>query len=314
MPDIRIPSENSPISPAGELLRVVGLGRYYGQRQVVRDISFSVQRGQVLGLLGPNGAGKSSIMKMISGILPASEGQVSILGMDLAHHPLATRKYIGFLPEHPPLYEDMTVDEYLRFCAALREVVAIDEAVTSAKNSCALTDMGKRLIGNLSKGYRQRLGIAQAIIHNPPLLVLDEPTVGLDPVQINEIRTLIRHLGKKHGIILSTHILTEAQQICNQVVIIHQGRMILSRPMEKKEGAGYIVRFLRPPETSDLKEKLRVDIQQLDNGSFLIRDCTDKDINDLVCLAIEQNWQLVELTPEVAALESLFLRIIQEAP
>ena len=309
------PPENSTTPlPTNELLRVTGLGRRYGRKQAVHDITFSVQRGQIVGLLGPNGAGKSTIMKIISGILPASEGLVSVQGQDLMRAPLAARRHIGFLPEQPPLYEDLTVNEYLRFCAALRRVrpAAIDEAVAAAKTACALMDMGGRLVNNLSKGYRQRLGLAQAIIHNPPLLVLDEPTVGLDPIQINEIRTLIQQLGKTRGIILSTHILTEAQRLCNQVLIIHRGRLAFSRSMDESDETGYITRLLNPPAESELAEKLRANVRRLDDGRFLIRSRTDKDIGDrLVSMSVKQGWRLAELMPETDALETLFLRITQ---
>jgi ABC-2 type transport system ATP-binding protein len=198
-----------------------GLHRRYGDVHAVQGLDFQVRRGEVLGFLGPNGAGKTTTMQMICGVLAPSEGTVRIGGVDLLEDPVAAKRQLGYLPEQPPLYRELTVDEYLRYCAHLhglrnrQATTAMDEV----KARCGLRDNGGRLIGNLSKGFQQRVGIAQAILHRPAVVVLDEPTVGLDPIQIREIRELMRELGNDHGVILSTHILPEVQAVCDRVQI-----------------------------------------------------------------------------------------------
>src|SRR6266566_923450 len=231
----------SPIIPpatvntgADVLAEVAHVSRFYGRLQAVKDVSFSIQRGEVLGFLGPNGAGKTTTMQILSGNLAPSEGRVRIAGHDLLEAPRAAKRALGYLPEQPPLYRDLTVDEYLDYCAALHCLArtARKPARELAKQKCGLSDVGRRLIGNLSKGFQQRVGIAQAIIHLPALVILDEPTVGLDPIQIREIRALIRELGKEHGVILSTHILPEVQTTCDHVQIIHKGELVLNDSIE----------------------------------------------------------------------------------
>ena len=187
------------------------LTRIYGGREAVSDVSFTLSKGEVLGFLGPNGAGKSTTMKMLTGNLAPSKGSVKICGVDMMEHPKEAKALIGYLPETPPLYREFTVDEFLAIAARLHGVSGkhIKTAVQRAKERCGLTEMSKRLIENLSKGYQQRVGIAQAIIHNPMVVILDEPTVGLDPIQIRDIRALIKELGGEHSVILSTHILPE---------------------------------------------------------------------------------------------------------
>jgi len=191
------------------LVDAKNLTRYYSRICAVNDVSFELAKGDVLGFLGPNGAGKSSTMQMITGNLAPTAGQISVNGIDLIEKPKQAKLSIGYLPEQPPVYRELTVDEYLEYCARLNRIVRSQQvsAVATAKDRCGLGDVGRRLIGNLSKGFKQRVGIAQAILHSPAVVVLDEPTVGLDPIQIREIRKLIRELGEEHGIILSTHIL-----------------------------------------------------------------------------------------------------------
>ena len=207
-----------------------GLSRSYGSRIAVRDISFELRQGEVLGLLGPNGAGKTTTLQMLAGCLAPSTGAIEICGLDLLERPREAKALLGYLPETPPLYRELTVDEYLRFAARLRRVAgtAIPAAVERAKQRCGLSDTGKRLIGSLSKGFQQRAGIAQAIVHNPRVVILDEPTVGLDPIQIREIRSLIRELGDEHSVILSTHILPEIESICDRLQIMRQGELVFS--------------------------------------------------------------------------------------
>ena len=206
------------------------LSRSYGARTAVHDIGFELRQGEVLGLLGPNGAGKTTTLQMLAGCLAPSAGRIEICGIDLLERPREAKALLGFLPETPPLYRDLTVDEYLRFAARLHQVPKADipAALEQAKRRCGLADTGKRLIGSLSKGFQQRVGIAQAIVHNPRVVILDEPTVGLDPIQIREIRALIRELGGKYSVILSTHILPEVESVCDRIQIMNRGRLVFS--------------------------------------------------------------------------------------
>jgi ABC-2 type transport system ATP-binding protein len=207
------------------------LTRRHGARMLaVKGVSLELRRGEVLGLLGHNGAGKSTTLQMLTGALPPSSGSVEICGFDLARQPEQAKACIGFLPEQPPLYRDMRVDDYLLFAARLHRVpsAGLGAALDRAKQRCGLQHSGRKVVGTLSKGYQQRVGIAQAIIHNPPVVVLDEPTVGLDPAQIRDIRALIRELGDSSSVILSTHLLNEAESLCDRVIILQHGRVIFS--------------------------------------------------------------------------------------
>jgi len=210
------------------MIEVKELIKTYNQRTAVDKVSFSVKKGEILGFLGPNGAGKSTTMKVLSGFIPATSGTVSVNGFDVAKDPVGAKASIGYLPENPPVYNGMTVEDYLTFAARLHLVPShrVKAAVADAMEKCALTEVRGRLIGNLSKGYRQRVGLAQAIAHRPPVLILDEPTVGLDPRQIIEIRNLIKSLGGEHTVILSTHILPEVQATCSRVVVIDRGHVV----------------------------------------------------------------------------------------
>lgn len=215
------------------MIEVKNLTKAYGSFVAVKDISFKAEDGQILGFLGPNGAGKTTTMRIITGFMPATSGTVLINGLDIFSNSLEARRLIGYLPENPPLYTDMRVDSYLRFVAKLRGVKrsAVEAAVEHVLRVCGLVEMAHRICGQLSKGYRQRVGLAQALIHEPEVLVLDEPTIGLDPRQIHEIRELIRGLAGKRTIVLSTHILPEVSQICDKVVIINDGRVVLEEQL-----------------------------------------------------------------------------------
>jgi len=206
------------------------LTRFHGGRSVVTDVSLELHRGEVLGLLGHNGAGKSTTLQMLAGALMPNSGRVEVCDFDIALKPALAKACLGFLPEHPPLYKDMRVDDYLTFAAKLHRVLPaqLTEYLNLAKQRCGLTDCGKKLIGTLSKGYQQRVGIAQAIIHQPAVVILDEPTVGLDPTQIRDIRELIRALGNSSSVILSTHLLHEVENICDRAVILQQGKVIFN--------------------------------------------------------------------------------------
>lgn len=210
------------------MIQVEHLTRRYGSQVAVKDLSFTVPTGQICGLLGPNGAGKTTTMNVLTGYLSASEGRVIISGHDILEEPMEARRQLGYLPEQPPLYPEMTVEEYLRFVAELRRVPRTQRAeqVRKAMNRVAAADMAHRLIRNLSKGYRQRVGLAAALLGDPEVLILDEPTVGLDPAQMIEFRALIRQLGRKHTVILSSHILSEVSAVCDQVLILSHGQLM----------------------------------------------------------------------------------------
>jgi ABC-2 type transport system ATP-binding protein len=210
------------------LVRVTDLSRRFGRQLALSGVNLTLERGEVLGLLGPNGAGKTTCLRILSGNLAPSSGRVEIDGLDLARQPVPAKRRLGYLPERPPLYPELRVDEYLSFCARLRRMPSarVRGAVEEAKRRCGLEDAGRRPIAKLSKGFRQRLGIAQAMVHRPSLLILDEPTEGLDPVQIREVRTLVRELATDSGVIFSSHILPEVQAVCDRVAILHQGRVV----------------------------------------------------------------------------------------
>ncbi|HZO83278.1 MAG TPA: ATP-binding cassette domain-containing protein [Candidatus Binataceae bacterium] len=216
------------------MIEVNHLTKRYGDFVAIRDVSFKAEKGSILGFLGPNGAGKTTTMRIITGFMPATSGTVLVDGLDIFHQSLEARRRIGYLPESPPLYADMRVEPYLRYVGKLRGLrrSELEGALERVLKVCGLSDMANRICGQLSKGYRQRVGLAQAIIHNPPVLVLDEPTIGLDPRQIHEIRGLIRGLAGQHTIVLSTHILPEVSQICDRVVIINAGHVVLEESLD----------------------------------------------------------------------------------
>src|ERR1041385_963854 len=231
------------------MIEVRQLTKRYGDLTAIRDISFTVGRGEILGFLGPNGAGKTTTMRILTGYMPASSGTVPVDGFDVFESSFEVRRRIGYLPESPPLYTDMTVEGYLHFVARIKAVprAEIAEATDQVLATCGLVDVRPRLNGPLSKGYRQRVGLAQALIHNPPVLVLDEPTTGLDPHQIHDMRAVIKELSREKAIILSTHILPEVSQICEKVVILAGGRIALEDRMENlvKQGLALEDVFLK---------------------------------------------------------------------
>jgi len=230
----------------GAAIEVRGLCKRYGDYEAVSDLSFSVARGEVVGFLGPNGAGKTTTMRVLTGFLPPTDGEVRIAGYDVFSQALPARRAIGYLPESPPLYPEMTTEAYLRFVASIKGVARSERrsAVLRAMERCGLVDVRRRVIAQLSKGYRQRVGLAQAIVHSPQVLVLDEPTVGLDPIQIREIRDLIAELAApEHGaerqtVLLSTHILAEVEAICQRVILIDRGRKAIDQPLAELTAGG----------------------------------------------------------------------------
>lgn len=301
----------------GSLISVEHLYRRYAGLLAVNDVSFELARGEVLGFLGPNGAGKTSTMQMITGNLAPSSGRIRIAGIDLLDRPKQAKAEIGYLPEQPPLYRELTVDEYLRFCARLNRIrrEAVGQAVARAKQRCGLEQVGRRLINNLSKGYQQRVGIAQAIIHSPPVVVLDEPTVGLDPIQIREIRTLIRELGEEHGVILSTHILPEVQMTCDRVQIINRGQLVFSDHIDnlnrRIQSTSLILGLHQPPPDTELAALPAInEVQSLDRQRFRLHHTAGEDPAEAIAQqAIDHGWGLFELTPEYKTLEQIFVEI-----
>ncbi len=300
------------------LIEVSNLSRYYADYCAVNDISFSVHRGEVIGFLGPNGAGKTTTMQIITGVLAASEGQVSIAGLDILENAKAAKMHIGFLPESPPLYFDLTVDEYLNYAACLRGVSGSDikSAIDHCKQRCGLTEVGHRLIQNLSKGYQQRVGIAQAIIHSPSVVILDEPTSGLDPNNIIEIRDLIRELGNDHSVILSTHILPEVQTICDRVIIINRGALVLDETLSELNNqtvTRFKLGFKQTPSLDELSSVIQTkSIEQIDANRFHIIIGEDEEVLDvLIKHSLENHWGLFELTPDSNSLEQTFVQLTQ---
>jgi len=299
------------------LVSVQHLSRHYGNLKAIADVSFELTQGEVLGFLGPNGAGKSTTMQIITGNLAPSVGQVHIGGIDLLEQPRLAKAQIGYLPEHPPLYRDLSVDEYLRFCARLKRVPRdkIATAMARAKQRCGLAKVGHRLINNLSKGYQQRVGIAQAIIHSPSVIVLDEPTVGLDPIQIREIRELIRELGEEHGVILSTHILPEVQMTCDRVQIIANGRLVFSDKVanlnQQMDSTSLILGLQQSPEQAALLAIEGVTkVEDLGDGRLRIHHAAAASpASRLAEQAASQGWGLYELSPEYKTLEQSFVDI-----
>ncbi|MEJ2439685.1 MAG: ATP-binding cassette domain-containing protein [Gammaproteobacteria bacterium] len=299
------------------LIEVTHLSRHYGPIQAVSDITFNVRRGEVLGFLGPNGAGKSTTMQMLTGNLAPSRGSVQICDIDLLDNPKEAKAQIGYLPEQPPIYRELTVDEYLTFCARINRIpgTEIKTALARAKARCGLNEVSGRLIGNLSKGFQQRVGIAQAIIHSPAIVVLDEPTVGLDPIQIREIRSLIRELSEEHGVILSTHILPEVQMTCDRVQIISRGHLVYSDTIDnlnQQTSASSVILSLAETVSEKTLGQLPdvARVEQLAPQRWRLQFKPDTTpTSQIARAAVEQGWQLLELTPEHKTLEQVFVEI-----
>lgn len=302
------------------LISAKDLSRSYGQQHAIENVSFNVHRGEILGFLGPNGAGKSTTMQIICGVLAANHGSVSVAGHDINEAPQLAKEHIGFLPEQPPLYDDLTVNEFLTYAGKLRGIdkKAVNEAVEISKQRCGLENTGKRLIQNLSKGYKQRVGIAQAIIHSPSVIILDEPTSGLDPIQINEIRELMLELAEDHSVILSTHILSEVQSLCDRVLIINQGNIVLDQSIQQlqqeSDNVDHIDIALRTPPA--MEEILDIEgvasAESLHNDLIRINFIADTDATDaIVDKAVTEKWGLYKLNPSDTSLESIFMQLTQ---
>ncbi|MDH5435527.1 MAG: ABC transporter ATP-binding protein [Gammaproteobacteria bacterium] len=304
------------------LIKAEKLSRFYGDNCAVDDINFELKRGDVLGFLGPNGAGKTTTMRMLSGNLAPSSGQIFINGIDIVENPKQAKAELGYLPEQPPLYKELTVNEYLNYCAQINRIKRneIKKAVDNAKDRCGLVEMENRLINNLSKGFQQRVGIAQAIIHSPAIIILDEPTVGLDPIQIREIRNLIKELGQEHGVILSTHILPEVQATCNRVQIINKGKLVFNDEVanlsRQVKSSSLVIGLHQPPDLSEI-EKLPgiTSIERLEETRLRCYYGDNASPAELLAeKAAQNNWKLYELTPDLVSLEKIFVDLTCKEP
>ncbi len=309
------------------MIEVKNIVKRYGDKYAVNDISFTVNRGEIVGFLGPNGAGKSTTMNILTGYLSATSGTVKIDGADILDEPTKAKQLIGFLPELPPLYMDMTVREYLDFVYDLKRCKFPRRPhINEICELIQITDVYDRMIKNLSKGYKQRVGFAQALIGNPPVLILDEPTVGLDPRQIIEIRSLVKKLGKTHTIILSTHILQEVQSVCDRIIVINKGQIVADGNAERltRTVAGnrkYVAR-ISGPKTEIVKTIRALDsvtyvevIGQKEQGShdFLIESLPDVDIRKPMFNTLAQKgWALIGLRSMDMSLEDMFVQLITD--
>jgi len=303
------------------MIDVEGLSKSYGPRMAVDDISFHVEKGEIVGFLGPNGAGKTTTMRMLSGYLPPTEGRASIAGFDTFLQSLEARRRIGYLPETVPLYPEMAVADYLDFMAALRKVPNRRTAVQRAMEATHVEDRARMNIGKLSKGYRQRVGLAQALVHDPDVLILDEPTIGLDPRQIIEVRELIKGLAGQHTILISTHILPEVEQVCSRVLIIHRGKLVaedtpknLGARLRGAERIGLQV----TGDGAKLQKALAAvpgvqSVQVVNDGRYEVAVTPGQDLRaQLAETVVKGGWRLLELAPVGMSLEEIFLQLTQE--
>jgi ABC-2 type transport system ATP-binding protein len=310
-------------NPSESAIEVKNLTKTYGNLEALRDVSFEVKKGEILGFLGPNGAGKTTTMRILTGYMPATSGTARIAGYDIFTQSIDARRRIGYLPESVPLYPEMSVYDYLDFAARLRGVSERDKAVERAMD---LTNIGERadtLIGKLSKGYRQRVGIAQALVHEPDVLILDEPTIGLDPKQIIDVRNLIKSLGEQHTVLLSTHILPEVGQTCSRVLIINDGKIVAE---DTPQRLGARVRSAEhvhlqvakpapeiPSELQKIKGVLGVQPKDPSTGTFEIETTLNTDRRaDIAAMAVQRGWGVLELRPADLSLEEVFLKLTTE--
>ncbi len=313
--------QRATTTESAPMIQIENLRKVYGQYEAVKGITFTVRRGEILGFLGPNGAGKSTTMKVMTGLIPPTSGRVLMAGHDVLEDPMGMRQAIGYLPEAPPLYPEMVVRDYLAFAAEIRAVPRPKrkQSVDAAIERCGLQEVRDRLVGNLSKGYRQRVGLAQAVIHEPRILILDEPTVGLDPTQVFAIRRIVREIGKDRTVVLCSHILPEVQETCHTVVIISKGVLVAQGPMDqllKRGGAGRVlVRLMNAPadpaalmtlpavhhvERLDA-ERLRIDVEPDDAARAAF-----------VRALVATDYGVLEITPESTTLEQVFRDVVTE--
>lgn len=310
------------------MIKAEHLVKRYGANYALNDVSFEIKEGEIVGLLGPNGAGKSTAMNILTGYLSATSGSAFVNGIDILEDPIAAKRFIGFLPETPPVYPDMTVSEYLNFVYELKSCTFEREAhLNEILSVVKLQDVRDRLIKNLSKGYKQRVGIAQALIGDPKVIIFDEPTVGLDPKQILEVRNLIRTLGKRHTVILSTHILAEVQAVCERVIIVSKGRIIADARTEDitktiEDGYCYELKVCAPAKEAVAAisrihgVKNVIDTAKRDADASIINIETSGGVDvrkPIFNLCVKNSWAMIGLCPIGTDLESVFIRLVERA-
>lgn len=294
------------------MIKLADVKKYYGSVRALNGISFEISKGEIAAFLGPNGAGKTTTMRIISNYFPASSGEVSVKGLS----PAEGRRFIGYMPESNPLYPEMFVEDYLRYVLKLRGVKGIAQ-LKSAVEKCSLTGVMSKKIGELSKGYRQRVGLAASIVHDPEILILDEPTIGLDPNQIREIRSLIKNLGREKTVIISTHILSEAEAMATRILIVKDGSLVLDSPADKIESffsAGIAINFEKFPDDIDELKKINgvEDILRVENGVEIVYT-EGNDIRSAVfSLCADRKWKVLEMHTRKKGLEEIFKTLTEE--
>jgi ABC-2 type transport system ATP-binding protein len=305
------------------MIRVEGLTKDYGPRRAIDDITFNAETGEILGFLGPNGAGKTTTMRILAGYMPPSMGKAEVAGFDVVEQSLDVRRRVGYLPETVPLYPDMTVFEYLKFMADLRKVPNADDRVDEVLEIVHMEDRSEGYIAKLSKGMKQRIGLAQTLLHEPEVLILDEPTIGLDPAQIIEVRNLIRDLGRERTVLLSTHILSEAQQVCNRVLIINKGKIVVEDTPERLQArlAGAERVLVKVNGDADGLDRLIEGISGITRvsmegeGSIEYESQPGRDLRPEVArLVVEAGFGLLELRTVGMSLEDIFLQLTRDEP
>jgi len=303
------------------MIEVKGLTKYYGDVIAIQDVTFRVEKGEILGFLGPNAAGKTTTMRILTGFIPPTSGSAKVAGYDVLEDSLEVRRRIGYLPENLALYPEMTVRSYLGFVASIRHVEHLQRRVEEVMELCHIDDVADVLIGKLSRGYKQRVGLAQALIHDPEVLILDEPTLGLDPRQIIEVRELIKSLGGKRTIILSTHILPEVSQTCGRVVIINEGRIVAEDTPERLtarlRGAEriYLQVAQASPQVEEALRRIRgiTSVEARGDGGYEVECALGSDPRpEIARLVVEKGWDLLEMRPVGMSLEEIFLELTRE--
>jgi ABC-2 type transport system ATP-binding protein len=300
------------------MIKVSGLTKDYGARRAIHNLSFDAQQGEIVGFLGPNGAGKTTTMRILTGYMPPSDGEAIVAGYDVVEESLEVRKRVGYLPETVPLYQDMVVFDYLKFMGELRHIPNVDGRVNEVLDMVGLLSRADGFIGNLSKGMKQRVGLAQALLHRPEVLILDEPTIGLDPGQVVEVRELIREIGRERTVLLSTHLLHEAQNICDRVLIINKGKIVAEDTTENLQarliGAERVIVRVRG-ESDELADTIKAvkgvrKVETLEDGGVEFEFASGKDLRPEVAKqVIKDGYDLLELRPLGMSLEEIFLEL-----
>jgi ABC-2 type transport system ATP-binding protein len=305
------------------MIQVAGLTKDYGSRRAIEDLTFDAEKGEILGFLGPNGAGKTTTMRILCGFMPPTSGQARVAGYDIIDQSLEVRRRVGYVPETVPLYPDMTAYDYLKFMADLRHLKNAEDRVDNVLEIVRMEERADGYIGNLSKGLRQRVGLAQALLHEPEVLILDEPTIGLDPAQIRDVRNLIQDLGKERTVLLSTHILSEAQQVCDRVLIINKGHIVTEDSPEQLQarltGAQRVV--IKVQGDTDGLESLMLNVPGVTavngnvDGDFDVEIAPGKDVRPEVARAVvSADYDLLEMRSVGLSLEDIFLELTREEP